>query len=189
MLVDIAGTKVVKCSKKSLALACSELELLHGFLLLYRNSKEVFKMNRGIYANVQRSKCNNVWLKMVSLLSTPNMKWIVDCLECHSETTLDHSTYTTFELLSILRQEPTIFFARMIGLPADAPPEKPIITAGDYLASSCSCLILCVDGAYFEVFAKDEKTLATLFSSFEPEEVEMLHWIDDTFDSRTDFRV
>lgn len=77
-------------------------------------------MNRGIYANVQRSKCNNVWLKMVSLLSTPNMKWIVDCLECHSETTLDHSTYTTFELLSILRQEPTIFFARMIGLPAVA---------------------------------------------------------------------
>lgn len=42
---------------------------------------------------------------------------------------------------------------------------------------------------YFEVFAKDEQKLAALFNSFELEEIKALHWIDDTFGSRTDFRV
>lgn len=146
-------------------------------------------MNRGIFVDVHRQKCNAVWLKMVNLLSTPTTKWIVDCLECHGETPLSNSTYATCDLLSILRNNPTIFFARMIGMPVEAPIEKSLETVEDYLASSCSCLILCVDGAYFEVFVKDEKTLAALFGSFESAEIEALHWIDDSFGSRTDFRV
>lgn len=55
--------------------------------------KEVCRMNRGLYADVQSTKCNAVWLKMVDLLSASDTTWIVDCLECHSESSLDNATY------------------------------------------------------------------------------------------------
>ena len=50
-------------------------------------------MNRGLYADVQSTKCNAVWLKMVDLLSASDTTWIVDCLECHNESSLDNATY------------------------------------------------------------------------------------------------
>ena len=55
--------------------------------------KEVCRMNRGLYADVQSTKCNAVWLKMVDLLSASDTTWIVDCLECHNESSLDNATY------------------------------------------------------------------------------------------------
>jgi len=146
-------------------------------------------MNSGLFVQVDRHQRISTWISIITQMSSYINKWYVDCLDCLNETKLTSTSYTPAELISILFQKPDIFSARVMGVIPGQPLMHSIHTCDDYLNSNCQCVVLCVDGIHFEIFAKNQKLLTDLYDRLNNTKVIELNWIGDDYDGRRDFEV
>lgn len=147
-------------------------------------------MRKGLYA-VLADTCayDEIWKLIIETLSNENICWHVDCLDYWAEIPDFSGKNTTDELLGIFERNPVILFARMMAIGIGSAPDREIIVGEDYEASNCQSIALCVDAGEFEVFAKDEQMLETLYQRISKENLLKLEWVGEDYGGREDFRV
>ena len=140
-------------------------------------------MHVGIYIEAFDDDLTNLWEYIIRKLSVQGSSWFVDCLDCVRETQMHNDCfYSTETLLAYLRQNPSIFFARMISIPAGASLDRNIETYEDYRMSKCQSIVLCVDGGYFAIYSKEGALLNELMRHPANIDIETLEWIDENND-------
>lgn len=146
-------------------------------------------MYKGLYI-IAADDCQDiVWEKIIQTFSLHGSSWIVDCLDCLYDTKLVPGYHSTEKLISELKDNKYVFFARMIGVPEGENSDRKIVTADDYFNSNCHSIALCVDGNDFELFSKYEDQLYALREAIPSCCIDRIEWTDDSLGGRSIFRV
>ena len=146
-------------------------------------------MHKGIYIVAADSCQDAVWKRIIESLSQRSSNWIVDCLDCLYDTKLVPGYHSTEKLISELKDNKYVFFARKIGVPEGENLDRKIVTADDYFNSNCHSIALCVDGNDFELFPKYEDQLYALREAIPSCCIDRIEWTDDSLGGRSIFRV
>ena len=119
---------------------------------------------------------NTILIRLVDVLRKSVRFWQVDCFtasEAYLNTEID-SALSPESLIALLAESQKAIFIRLLGQ-SEPQTHTFIDSLRDFVQSDCSICMLCVDSAYYEIYAKQDITpLEHVLADFPCEHIETL---------------
>jgi len=120
--------------------------------------------------SVFNANCFGFLRELIGRLDCPGSTWILDGQHvCSPDDWILDGSYSGYDLLRLIDETPNdcvSIIEQRFRMYQGEPDSKGIQTFEQFMQSNCDALIMCADGADFDVYLKDQDMSLRLFAAF-----------------------